>query len=127
MYCAECKKRDTCRVLCSGAEAYVGQDHVSQREMTFSGMSRDNDKPEEDGGGVNIDLDDISFNAGYPHTWAELAGSPVARCRGCRRKLTKPIGPNQKMCKKCSAASKRRGWREAQRRFRKQESYGGKS
>ena len=119
MYCNECKKRDTCRVLCSGAEAYVGQDHVSQREMTFSGMSRDNDSPEEGGGGGNIDLDNLSFHVGYPYTWAELIGAPRALCKLCRRPLRAPLAPNQKMCVECARESIRAGWRRASSAARK--------
>ena len=33
--CNECKKRDECTNLCKKAEMYVGQDYVSQKELTI--------------------------------------------------------------------------------------------
>jgi DNA-binding NarL/FixJ family response regulator len=35
MLCQECSKKLICKELCTEAEAYVDQDHVSQREKTI--------------------------------------------------------------------------------------------
>ena len=124
MYCAECKKRDTCRVLCSGAEAYVSQDHVSQREPTFSGMAN------RDGGDVDLDviawygdvLSGLDFKRArperFPLTFSELTGAKKAVCRSCKKVLSPPLAPNQKVCRKCMAENTRAGWRKAQQRAR---------
>ena len=54
MLCQECDKKSSCTELCDEAEAYVSQDHVPQREMTYSPIPR--------GGAMNTDLDNINFH-----------------------------------------------------------------
>jgi DNA-directed RNA polymerase specialized sigma subunit len=45
MNCLECDKRETCKVLCKDAEAYVRQDHTRRRESLL--RSSDNLAPRE--------------------------------------------------------------------------------
>ena len=45
MLCQECSEKPTCTELCPEAEAYVNQDHVSQRELTI-GLPRQGKLPD---------------------------------------------------------------------------------
>ncbi len=45
MLCQDCSKKPTCTELCPEAEAYVGQDHISQRELTI-GLPRQGELPD---------------------------------------------------------------------------------
>ena len=45
MLCQECPEKPTCTELCLEAEAYVDQDHVSQRELTI-GLPRQGKLPD---------------------------------------------------------------------------------
>ena len=45
MLCQECSEKPTCTELCLEAEAYVDQDHVSQRELTI-GLPRQGKLPD---------------------------------------------------------------------------------
>lgn len=49
--CKTCKKRLTCTRLCPAAEAYVNQDYVKRKEITFTELGIDIDavkKPDND-------------------------------------------------------------------------------
>ncbi|KKL56481.1 hypothetical protein LCGC14_2244990 [marine sediment metagenome] len=45
MLCQDCSKKPTCVELCPEAEAYVSQDHVSQRELAI-GLPRKGKLPD---------------------------------------------------------------------------------
>jgi hypothetical protein len=117
VWCRECKKRDTCKALCEGAERFVSQDHVSQRERTLSGLAREvNERGDETDG--NIDLDNLVFKVKYPHTWEDLASGPSPACVSCGNTLLGPVAVNQKYCPKCKKESTLMGWRKAQAKSR---------
>jgi hypothetical protein len=117
MFCQECKKKPTCRRLCAGAEAYVDQDYVHQRERTYSGLS----EPTPEGEPGNLPLDQIHSHLKFPYTFGELMGSPLPLCTVCKKPLVRVTGRYQVCHKECAQENKRRISKRASKKYRENE------
>jgi len=53
MLCQECPKKESCVELCLKAERWINKDHVSQREITFPNIGREN---------LNTPLDNLNHH-----------------------------------------------------------------